>query len=454
MEKPSTIFTSLNFEGLYGLPSDYWEVRCTYTENLRVNAKNQRLEGVEVGSNFGAGIRVLMNGSWGMASTTKPESELLRTADRALKLAKVMHYHFPSKKVSLAPVPYVRKNIDEKVELPEVEEMAEVVLECEKNMNDLPLSSTQTFLSCTLVHKLLVTSEGSYITQRYFRSFLQTSAVAKKGERVEESSRRDVNFRFEHDTSIAKNAAESAIRMLEAKTCPSGTLPVVLDPELVAVFIHEALGHMVEADLVLEGGSILASHLGEKIASDEVTIVDDGNAPGFGRMYFDDEGVKAKATTIVEKGILKTFLHTRETAALMHTQPTGNARAQSYEYFPLPRMTNTSLLPGSYTLEELFKEAKKGVYLKGSRGGECNPVNGTFQFAAKEGYLIENGEVTQPLRNAGISGSTLAMLKEIKAIGSDYVINAPGYCGKKSQSVAVDGGAPHILAIVRVGGIK
>jgi TldD protein len=222
---------------------------------------------------------------------------------------------------------------------------------------------------------------------------------------------------------------------------------VLMDSKLAGVFIHEAFGHAAEADHVLQGSSILSGKIGETIAGKNVTIVDDPTIEEFGFFPFDDEGVKAERKILVENGILKSYLHSRETAKKLKGKP-GNARSEGID-FPIVRMSNTFLMPGDYRFDELLELCRNGVYLIGSKGGETNPATGYFHFSAQYGYIIRNGEISEMIRDVGLMGY-LEILNNIK-IGRNLNFD-PGFCGKASQTVPVADGSPEILCRAKVGG--
>jgi TldD protein len=227
-------------------------------------------------------------------------------------------------------------------------------------------------------------------------------------------------------------------------------MPVVLDQELAGVFAHEAVGHASEADLVLEGDSILENRIGEQIASPLINIIDDPTLHEFGYYPFDAEGSESKRTEIIKDGIFNSYLHSRETAAKLGGTP-GNCRAQGYS-MPVVRMSNTFIDNGDSRFEEMLEEVKDGMYLIGSRGGQVNTGEGIFQFNAEKGYLIKNGELTGLLRDVSLSGKTLEILNHVTLVGNDLKMTA-GRCGKAGQLVPVSDGSPHIaISKALVGG--
>jgi len=243
---------------------------------------------------------------------------------------------------------------------------------------------------------------------------------------------------------IFERAAKRAVSLLKAKPAPSGRYTVIADPHLAGIFPHEAVGHGCEADSVIAGESILEGRLGRKVGSEIVTIVDDSTVDGaWGTENYDDEGVPTKKRLLIEKGILKGYIHSKETAARLHKEPNGGARAENFSHRPVVRMSNTYIAKGDHTFEELIEDIDNGVYLKASRGGQVDTAKGTFQFNAEEAYRIRKGKITTPLLDVSLSGLTLETLHNIDALGKDFdwVV---GFCGKSGQSVPVGDASPHI----------
>jgi TldD protein len=225
---------------------------------------------------------------------------------------------------------------------------------------------------------------------------------------------------------------------------------------MVGLIAHEAIGHMVEADFVLSG-SITKDKIGQKVASEKVTLVDSGQSNNAenaaGTIAVDDEGVVASRTVIIEKGVLKSFLHNRETAFHFGSEPTGNARAFEYNDEPLIRMRNTFIEPGSERFSDMIKETRHGYLVKGARNGQAD-ANGEFMFGFQEMYSIEKGEIKELLRGASISGSAFEVLKSVDMVANDFRYDiGTGYCGKY-QPAKVDGGGPHIRCTAIVGGLQ
>jgi TldD protein len=245
-----------------------------------------------------------------------------------------------------------------------------------------------------------------------------------------------------------KDAVKRSIDLLNGKPTPKGKQTIIMDPSAVGVFIHEAFGHANEADSVSQRRSFLYGLIGQKIASDNVTLYCDPTIHGeVGSYPYDSEGTPGRYTVLVERGIFKSYMHSRETAAFFRTEPTGNARAQDFSLPPIVRMNNLCLKPGSWKLDEIITDTKHGILIEGSRGGMEDPERGGFQFSAQNCYLIENGEIVSPLKDVSISGMTIEALKSIDAVADNFYLH-PGHCGKGEpgvmQSVVVTDGGPHI----------
>ncbi len=243
---------------------------------------------------------------------------------------------------------------------------------------------------------------------------------------------------------IAREAARVAVLQLKASPAPAGTFTAVLSSKAGGTMIHEACGHGLEADYVEKGVSIYSGKLGQKVASKHITVIDDGSMPNMkGSSRFDEEGQPTKKVTLIENGVLKGFLHSWKTARSMHTQPTGNGRRESYRFLPIPRMRNTYIAPGNMSPEEIVSQVKEGIFVADMGGGEVETVSGNFVFHCSEAYMIKNGEITHPIRDAILTGNGPEILNKIDAVGNDLGFQT-GTCGKEGQSIPVSNGQPTI----------
>jgi TldD protein len=226
---------------------------------------------------------------------------------------------------------------------------------------------------------------------------------------------------------------------------------VILENKIVGLLAHEAVGHCSEADSAI-GGSFLADKIGKKVASEEVTLVDDGLLPnGFGTMKYDDEGTPTQKTVVIEKGIARSFLHSRETAEHFGVAPTGNARAWNFEFDPIIRMRNTYIEPGKYALEELAEDIKEGFFLRGGLAGQAD-FTGEFMFGTQEAVRIRNGRFGESLRGVTISGNAFEVLRNTDAIGCDFTMSM-GWCGKEQLNYVGMGGGS-LRTKVLLGGMR
>jgi TldD protein len=243
---------------------------------------------------------------------------------------------------------------------------------------------------------------------------------------------------------IADEAVRQALVNLDAVAAPAGSMTVVLGPGWPGVLLHEAVGHGLEGDFNRKGTSAFTGRLGEKVAADCVTVVDDGTiARRRGSLTIDDEGTPTRHNVLIEGGVLRGYLQDKLNARLMNTAPTGNGRRESFAHLPMPRMTNTFMLPGEHQPEEIIASVDRGLYAVNFAGGQVDITSGRFVFSASEAYLIEKGRITRPVRGATLIGNGPDVLTRVSMVGSDLELDAGiGVCGKEGQSVPVGVGQP------------
>jgi len=292
---------------------------------------------------------------------------------------------------------------------------------------------------------------------------LSISVVAKMGERTE-SGNAGGGCRGSYDffnpkriEQYVQRAVNQALLGFEAKPAPSLVMPVVLGPGWPAVLLHESIGHGLEADAVRKKTSAFWNRRNDKIANSCCTIVDDATRPNMrGSLTIDDEGTNGQCTTLIEKGILRNFMQDKLNATLMHLATTGNGRREGYAYLPIPRMTNTYLLPDKYDPQEIIQSVDRGLYAVDFSGGQVDVTSGKFVFSAKEAYLIEKGKLTQPIKGATLMGDGPSILHTVSMIGNDLAFDAGiGVCGKEGQGVPVNVGQPTVkLDAITVGGTQ
>lgn len=309
---------------------------------------------------------------------------------------------------------------------------------------------------------VIVTSLGDLILDRRPLVRLGVSCLAEEGNRRETGSssgggRLDFDFFLEDERwkKHALKAAQEAIGLLSAVPAPAGEMTVVLGNGWPGVLIHEAVGHGLEGDFNRKGTSAFSKMIGQKVASDLCTIIDDGTVPGRrGSLNIDDEGVPTGNTVLIEKGVLKGYLQDRTNGSLMRHGSTGNGRRESYRHVPMPRMTNTYLAGGQSTPEEIIKSVKRGLYAVTFGGGQVDITNGDYTFSATSAILIEDGKLTTAVKGATLIGNGPKSLHHVSMVGNDMALDeGTGTCGKRGQSVPVGVGMPTIrIDGVTVGG--
>jgi len=246
--------------------------------------------------------------------------------------------------------------------------------------------------------------------------------------------------------SYVEEAIEQALINLKSDAAPAGTMSVVLGPGWPGILLHEAIGHGLEGDFNRKETSAFSGRIGERVAAEEVTVVDDGTIENRrGSLNVDDEGTPTSSTTLIERGILKGYMQDKHNARLMGTAPTGNGRRESYAHLPMPRMTNTYMLGGNHEPEEIIASVDKGIYAVQFGGGQVDITNGKFVFSANQAYKIENGKITTPVKGATIIGNGPDVLTRVSMVGNDMALDSGiGTCGKDGQSVPVGVGQPTI----------
>ena len=425
---------------------DYIDIRAGSGDNTSILMKDGNVQEINTGKSLGIRIRVLNNGAWGFAYTTDI-SKIDEITQTAIKLSNSLKGDV---ELSESEIINDKTSVDVRIPFDDVsiEEKKEIMKEANDSASIDKVSSTTVSYADSQVNELFLNSDGSNIQVKTSRVRMALNAAATDGEIIQfgHGSLGGVKgFEVISDTDIeefGRKIGEKAVRLLDAKPAPSGKFPVIADPELTGVLIHEALGHAVEGDLILQNDSILKDKLGTKIASDIVNIFDDASLKdGFGYYPYDVEGIKTKPNQLVKDGTLISLLNSRETASKLGMKSSGNARSVIADK-PIVRMSNTYLQPGDMTFEELIEDIPDGIYLKGSRGGQVDTGKGIFQFNAAEGFKIENGELTTPLRDVSLSGNILETLKNVDAIGNDFKLSV-GFCGKDGQTAPVGDGGPH-----------
>lgn len=436
----------------------YADVRIETRNSTVLTIRDGTLREMVGGVETGMGVRILRS-CWGFASTNDTD-DAKGAFERALKLSGLR-----GEKISLKKIKPAREKFAIRVKKSpndvDIEIKKKIVMDSYRAAKSRGrVKSVTVNYADSIKKKFFANTDGALISSLIPSVMFSVMVVARKGNMLQEARERSgavAGFEYIEKEDVCKTAvraSERSVKLLDAEPPPAGKYPVVMNPTLAGVFMHEALGHAAEADHILLGESILAGKSGRKIASELLTVCDNPTIPdSYGFYRYDDEGVPSRNTVVIEKGVLKTFLQSRESASVMRADTTGNARAESYADLPIVRMSNTVIEKGDRTFEEVA-EIKEGIYAKGMRGGQVDTVRGEFQFSAEEGFLIENGEIKKMLRNVSLSGRTLDALKNIDAVGKDFARGSIGQCGKQGQSVPVAEFGPHVrVRGLLVGGI-
>jgi TldD protein len=291
---------------------------------------------------------------------------------------------------------------------------------------------------------------------------LNVSVILEQNGRREQGyagggARNDLNYFFAGEIPLqyAREAVRQAAVQMDAVAAPAGTMPVVLGPGWPGILLHEAVGHGLEGDFNRKGTSAFSGLVGQRVASPECTIVDDGTIPNRrGSLAIDDEGTPGQYNVLVENGILRGYMQDKLNARLMGVAPTGNGRRESFAHMPMPRMTNTYMLAGPHVPEEIIASVSNGLYAPNFGGGQVDITSGKFVFSASEAYMIENGKITRPVKGAMLIGDGPEALRRISMIGNNLELDSGvGTCGKEGQSVPVGVGQPTLkIDEITVGG--
>jgi len=434
-----------------------------FVENTRPTAlmlEDGKVERVVTGIESGAGLRVIIGFKTIYAYTNEiSERALLEIAD---KVAGACGQGPRDVTLDLrVKTPVVGYTIAEPPEGVAVERKLALIKDADRAARavDGRVSQVTVMYRDTAQDVLIASSDGSVASDRRYYTLAAVNVVVRDGSVVQtgyESAGGNIGFEIFSATppvQLAEKAAKRAVMMLSARKAPGGRMPVVLSSTAGGTMIHEAVGHGLEADLSQNGLSVYTGKIGELIASPLVTVLDDATIPNSrGSFRFDDEGVDAQKTVLVEKGVLKGFLYDRLTAMKDGAAPTGNGRRESYQSRPIPRMTNTMIAPGDTDPADIIKACDKGLLVSKMGGGQVNTVNGDFVFEVNEGYILEGGQVGEPVRGATLVGTGPQVMKSITMVGSDLGF-AIGTCGKDGQGAPVADAQPTLfITDIVVGG--
>ncbi|RUM41309.1 MAG: TldD/PmbA family protein [Desulfurobacterium sp.] len=435
----------------------FFEKRFTFSARCEEN----KIENVSCGIEIGVGIRYVKNFKTYYGFTNKLTEESIREVIENLASASssekevVLDFNMKEQRYSK-----LVNSMD--FDIP-VEKKAELLLRAneEARAHGDRIKQVTVVLRDSIQEVTIINTNGDIVEDVRPRVVFYTLVVASDG-RVLQTGYEPVGHLGDYSLfekyppeKIAKLAAERALKMLKAKPAPAGKFTVVISSKAGGTMIHEAVGHGLEADLANQGLSVYSGKIGQKVASELITVIDDGTMPEkYGSSGYDDEGVPTQKNILIENGILRGFMCDLTEAMKSGEFSTGNGRRQSYMHVPIPRMTNTYVAPGDTDPEEIIRDTKSGILVVKMGGGQVNTVNGDFIFEVSEGYLIENGEVTEPIRGVSLIGNGPKVLQQIDAVGNDLGF-AIGTCGKDGQGVPVSDGLPTIrIPEITVGGTK
>jgi TldD protein len=451
--------TKQDLEGFLGEAlsqgGDYADLYFEYLLTSSISIDESMVKSAAQGVSVGVGIRVISGERTGYAYSDDLEPEKVRKAARvAAHIAAG-----PSKVEKFGLNEGLRHNLYPVVTAPTetaFTERVELVKRADRTARayDSRIFQVQAQYADNLRHVLVATSEGVLTLDRQPLARLSVSALARQNGAPPQrghaggGGRVELNF-FQNEKTpehFATEAAREAIAMLDAVEAPAGEMTVVLGPGWPGILLHEAVGHGLEADFNRKGVSAFSGRVGQKVASELCTVVDDGTIGSRrGSLNVDDEGQPTRRNVLIENGVLRGYLQDKLSSTLLKTDSTGSGRRESYAHVPMPRMTNTFMLAGESDPEEIIRSVPKGLYCANFGGGQVDITSGNFVFSASESYFIEDGKLTRPVRNATLIGNGPEALKYVSMVGNDLRLDEGiGTCGKEGQSVPVGVGIPTI----------
>jgi TldD protein len=456
--------------GVLGKKIDYADLYFEYQTNESLSLEEGIVKKLSKNISQGVGVRAIAQEKTGYAYSDDISTEnLLSAAKTARYIAQeggqsspvaIQQISAPTRNLYPVETPPIEVPVEEKIQL--LQKMDRLARQYDPRIKKVMASFSSEYKII-----LIVTSKGVAVGDILPLMRLNVTCIAEEGGNRQVGSfgggaRREFGFfleageggekRFEQYT---REAARQAILNLSAIDAPAGTMEVVLAPGWPGILLHEAIGHGLEADFNRKKTSAFSGKLGQRVASDLCTVVDDGTIPfRRGSLNCDDEGTPTSRTVLIEKGILKNYLQDRLNATLMNMPLTGNGRRESYAHSPMPRMTNTFMLAGESSPDEIIRSVKKGLYAVSFGGGQVDITSGKFVFSASEAYLIENGKIGRPVKGATLIGNGPDVLTKVNMVGNDLSLDSGvGTCGKDGQSVPVGVGLPTIkISEMTVGG--
>jgi TldD protein len=443
---------------------DHADLYFEYRAGADYLYEDQKVKSVGRGITLGLGVRVLAGDATGYAYCEELTWEAMENAARTAAQIAAQGASPPPEAVRAIEVPSFYP-----VKVPSLETVPEDKLELLRRADRAARAYSPKIVKvqCSFVEELkeilVVSADGRLVRDRQPLLRFGVHALAEDGERRQGGSgggggRFGMEYFAEHPPEThGREAARVAVAMLDAVEAPAGTMEVVLAPGDSGILLHEAVGHGLEADFNRKKTSNYSDRVGQKVASELVTVIDDGTLVHTrGAINTDDEGNPGQKNVLIENGVLRGYLHDHLSARHFGITPSGNGRRQSFRHNPLPRMTNTLMGAGAHGAEEIIGSVKRGVYARRFSGGQVNISNGDFVFSLTESYLIEDGKLTAPLKGVNLIGNGPDVLTKVNMVGDDFELSDGIWtCGKDGQSVPVGVGTPTVkIAAITVGGTK
>ena len=444
----------------------YCDVRADQQIKKSALIENDEIEHITDNENKGVGVRLIKNGTWSFCSITNPNSfdEIKNILDNTIKNSD--YRNIDNKKIKLHSNPVNKREINFPVlKKPEIEELIKIGFECNKIISDTPkIIKSITNASHTVNSKYFTNSEGSEILQNFTDVIMEMVATAHESGQTQsvnitEGGRGGLELITNKIQQSAKEISKKASELIYAKPVKEEKATVVMNPDFVSLLTHEILGHPSEADRVLgkemawAGGAWWKGKIGEKIGSEKLNVFDDPTIKeSLGWYYFDDEGVETKKTNLVEKGVLKNHMQNRETSEIFNTIPTGNMRATNYRFMPLIRMACTCIGNGDQNVNEIIKDVKNGYYISNMKVPSIDMNRDNWNISCQYAQKIENGEITDLLRDVIVMGTAPEFFNSIDACGNDFTVRPITNCGKGDpmQSMIMGNGGPTIRGTATV----
>lgn len=443
---------------------DFAEVFVENKYNTTIAVSNDTVENGIVARDYGIGIRILLKHNYVYTYTNDDsEDNLIKITKEACKAFKnsslanspiIIPVYKPENSIISAEKYFSKVSYKQKLDtINRVITVGKDYDEAIKRMSVRYLDQEQ--------HIIIANTDGVYKEDNRLKTRMLISAFAQKNGEVQRcyvgpGAAKGFEFYEQIDLDYyAKEAARSAYAMSGAKYCPAGQMPVVVENGFGGLMFHEACGHSLEASSVAKGNSEFSGKLGQKIASDIVTLIDDGSIKGeWGSLDIDDEGTKTKKNILIENGILKGYMIDKLNSRIMNTAPTGSGRRESYKFAPTSRMTNTYIAAGKSKKEDIISNTEHGLFVKSINAGSVNPVTGEFNFSVSEAYIIEKGKLAEPVKGATLIGKGREILKLVDMVGDNLNIGQ-GYCYAGSGAIFIGAGQPTVrISKMTVGGMR